>query len=119
MFSLLFHVLCSFEPHFRLIFFYLLWRSFKYFNASNPSGNYMYHQNYFSKNSALYPYNYFMCFVQFSVQTAIISFILTLVIPLCFSDSYKMQIPVKHNNFIIQLYLRQRVSTVLGHCQTF
>jgi len=33
--------------------------------------------------------------------------------------SYKIQISVKHNNFVIQLDLRQHVSTVLSHHQAF
>jgi hypothetical protein len=42
-----------------------------------------------------------------SIKKKDVYFILTLVILLCFSNSYKIKIPVKHNNFIIQLHLRQ------------
>jgi hypothetical protein len=42
-----------------------------------------------------------------SIKKKEVYFILTLVIPLCFSNSYRIQFPVKHNNFIIKLHLRQ------------
>jgi len=62
---------------------------------------------------------YFSVIFLYHSLSATINSDLTLVIPLCFSNSYKIQIPVKHTNFIIQLHLRQHVSTLLSHHQAF
>ena len=45
--------------------------------------------------------------------------VLTLVISMCLSNSYKLQLSVKHNNLLKKIFLWQHVSTLLSHHQAF